>query len=68
MTVFIASILPGPNMLLALTHGMNYEAKRTLSSAMGNVTVILVRASISIARLGTISVASEAVFNINTSR
>jgi len=64
MTVFIASILPGPSMLLALTHGMNYGAKRTLSSAMGNVTVTLVQASISIAGLGTILVASEAVFNI----
>jgi len=51
-------------MLLALTHGMNYGAKRTLSSAMGNVTVTLVQASISIAGLGTILVASEAVFNI----
>ncbi len=50
-------------MLLALTHGMNYGAKRTLSSAMGNVTVTLVQASISIAGLGTILVASEAVFN-----
>ncbi|MEN8688497.1 MAG: LysE family translocator [Desulfobacterales bacterium] len=63
LTIFIASILPGPSMLLALTHGMNYGAKRTLSSAMGNVTVTLVQASISIAGLGTILVASEAVFN-----
>ena len=63
MTIFIASILPGPSMLLALTHGMNYGAKRTLSSAMGNVTVTLVQASISIAGLGTILVASETVFN-----
>jgi threonine/homoserine/homoserine lactone efflux protein len=64
MTVFIASILPGPSMLLALTHGMNYGARRTLASAMGNVTVTLVQASISIVGLGTILVASEAVFNV----
>jgi len=64
MTIFIASILPGPSMLLALTHGMNYGARRTLSSAMGNVTVTLVQASISVAGLGTILVASEAVFNV----
>lgn len=64
MTIFIASILPGPSMLLALTHGMNYGARRTLFSAMGNVTVTLVQASISIAGLGTILVASEAVFNV----
>ena len=64
MTVFIASILPGPSMLLALTHGMNYGARRTLASAMGNVTVTLAQASISIAGLGAILVASEVVFNI----
>jgi threonine/homoserine/homoserine lactone efflux protein len=64
MTVFIASILPGPSMLLALTHGMNYGARRTLASAMGNVTVTLAQASISIAGLGAILVASEVVFNV----
>jgi homoserine/homoserine lactone efflux protein len=64
MTVFIASILPGPSMLLALTHGMNYGAKRTIASAMGNVTVTLIQASISIAGLGTILIASETIFHI----
>lgn len=62
MTVFIASIIPGPTMLLALTHGMNYGAKRTMASALGNVAVTLVQASISIAGLGTILIASENVF------
>ena len=33
MTVFVASIIPGPSMLLALTHGMQYGAKRTIASA-----------------------------------
>lgn len=63
-TVFIASILPGPTMLLALTHGMNYGVRRTLVSAMGNVSVTLVQASISIAGLGTILIASETIFQI----
>ncbi len=62
MTVFIASIIPGPSMLLALTHGMQYGAKRTIASAMGNVTVSLIQASISIAGLGAILIASEAIF------
>ena len=64
MTVFIASILPGPSMLLALTHGMQYGARKTIASALGNVTVTLIQASISIAGLGTILVASESVFNL----
>lgn len=62
MTVFIASIIPGPSMLLALTHGMQYGAKKTVASALGNVTVTLLQASISIAGLGAILVASETVF------
>ena len=64
MTVFIASIIPGPSMLLALTHGMQYGAKRTIASAMGNVTVTLIQASVSIAGLGTILIASETTFQL----
>ena len=63
MTVFVASIIPGPSMLLALTHGMQYGAKKTIASALGNVTITLVQASISIAGLGTILVASETIFH-----
>lgn len=63
-TVFIASIIPGPSMLLALTHGMQFGAKRTLASAMGNLTVTLIQAFISIAGLGAILLASETAFQI----
>ena len=63
MTVFIASIIPGPSMLLALTHGMHYGARRTVASAMGNITVTLIQAAISIAGLGTVLMASETVFH-----
>ena len=62
MTVFVASIIPGPSMLLALTHGMQYGAKKTIASALGNVAVTLIQASISIAGLGAILVASEDIF------
>ena len=64
ITVFVASIVPGPSMLLALTHGMKYGAKRTIASALGNVSVTLLQAAISIAGLGTILLASEGLFNI----
>ena len=64
VTVFVASIIPGPSMLLALTHGMRYGAKRTLSSAMGNVTVTLIQALISLAGLGTILFTSEIIFQL----
>lgn len=64
MTVFIASVIPGPSMLLALTHGMQYGARKTISSALGNVTITLVQASISIAGLGTILIAYETIFHL----
>jgi homoserine/homoserine lactone efflux protein len=64
ITIFVASIIPGPSMLLALTHGMRYGAKRTIASALGNVSVTLLQAAISIAGLGAILLASESVFNI----
>ncbi len=62
VTVFVASIVPGPSMLLALSHGMKYGAKRTIASALGNVSITLLQASISIAGLGAILLASENIF------
>jgi homoserine/homoserine lactone efflux protein len=62
-TVFVASIIPGPSMLLALTHGMKYGARRTTVSALGNLSVTLLQAAISIAGLGAILLASEGLFN-----
>ncbi len=63
VTMFVASIVPGPSMLLALTHGMKYGAKRTIASALGNLFVSLIQAAISIAGLGAILLASESLFN-----
>ncbi len=61
-TLFLASIIPGPSMLLALNHGMLYGAKRTMVTASGNVTASLVQAGISIAGLGALLVASQTLF------
>lgn len=63
-TVFIASIIPGPSMILALTHGMQFGARKSIASAMGNVTVTVIQALISIAGLGTILIASEITFQV----
>lgn len=64
ITVFVASIIPGPSMLLALTHGMNYGAKKSIVSALGNLTVTLIQATVSIIGLGTVLIASETVFQV----
>lgn len=62
VTIFIATIIPGPSMLLALTHGMQYGVKRTTASALGNLAVTLLQASVSIAGLGAVLLASETLF------
>jgi threonine/homoserine/homoserine lactone efflux protein len=61
-TVFVASIVPGPSMLLALSHGTRFGARRTVASALGNTTASLIQAMIAMAGLGAILSASGAVF------
>ncbi len=64
LTVFLTSIIPGPSMLLALTHGALYGAKKTLISALGNVTATFLQALISAAGLTALLMASGAAFEI----
>ncbi len=64
ITALIASIIPGPAMLMALTHGMNHGAARTTASALGNVSVTIFQAGLSLTGLGTVLVASETVFQV----
>ncbi|MBL4831234.1 MAG: LysE family translocator [Aliivibrio sp.] len=64
LTVFVTSIIPGPSMLLALTHGMQYGAKKTIISALGNVTATFIQALISVVGLGALLVASETAFEV----
>jgi threonine/homoserine/homoserine lactone efflux protein len=64
VTVFVASIIPGPSMLLALTHGMKYGAKKTVASALGNLSITLIQAAVSIAGLGAILLTSQSLFNL----
>ena len=63
-TVFVASIIPGPSMLLALTHGVCYGARKALVSALGNVTVTFFQSLISIVGLGAVLAASETAFQV----
>jgi homoserine/homoserine lactone efflux protein len=63
-TVFIASITPGPSMLLALNHGVRYGRKRALMTACGNVAATFVQCVISFAGLGMILSQSAWIFTI----
>lgn len=62
LTVLAASIIPGPSMLLALMHGIKYGSRKTVATAMGNVTASVMQAVISIAGLGILLTASESIF------
>ncbi len=62
--VLVASIIPGPSMILALNHGIRYGYRKSISTAFGNVTASLIQAIISIIGLGSILRASENIFLI----
>lgn len=64
ITVFVVSIIPGPSMLLALTHGVCFGVRRTIASALGNVSVTFVQSLISVVGLGAVLIASETAFQV----
>ena len=62
--LFIATITPGPSMLLAINHGVNHGFFRTIYSCTGNILGNLLMALASIVGLGAVLTASGVVFNI----
>ncbi|WP_072682398.1 LysE family translocator [Arcobacter sp. LA11] len=64
LTVFIASIIPGPSMLLALTHGLKYGTKISIATAIGNTTASMIQASIAVTGLGIVLTTSTTLFMI----
>ncbi len=61
--VFLATIIPGPNMLLALNHGVNHGITKTIYSGLGNMTGNLLMGLISILGLGIVLIKSALLFN-----
>ncbi len=64
LTVFIASIIPGPSMLLALTHGLKYGTKTAIVTALGNTTASMIQATIAVTGLGIVLTTSTTLFMI----
>ena len=62
--LFIATVTPGPNSLLAINHGLNHGIRRTIFSGLGNLTGNLLLALISILGLGAILIASGIIFTV----
>ena len=62
--VFVASIIPGPSMLLALTHGIKYGYKKSISTALGNTTASIIQGTIAMSGLSIIFTTSGMLFEI----
>lgn len=62
-TVVVASITPGPSMLLALNHGICFGWRRALSTAWGNVCATALQCLVSFAGLGFILAQAAWVFS-----
>jgi homoserine/homoserine lactone efflux protein len=62
-TVLIASITPGPSMLLALNHGISFGWRRSLATAWGNVCATALQCLVSFAGLGFILAQAAWVFS-----
>lgn len=62
ITLYTVSIIPGPSMLLALSHGVKYGARATIATCAGNATASAIQATITIAGLGAIIAASASFF------
>lgn len=59
----LLSLTPGPNGLLALTHGGLFGARRTMATALGGVSGFAILIALSISGLGALLMASEQLFN-----
>jgi threonine/homoserine/homoserine lactone efflux protein len=62
-TVLVASITPGPSMLLALNHGVCFGWRRSLATAWGNVCATALQCLVSLAGLGFILAQAAWVFS-----
>lgn len=63
-TTFFVSATPGPNMLLAMTHGIHHGVKRTMATCAGLMTGLALIMLTSAAGLGALLATSEILFSI----
>lgn len=61
--VFMATIMPGPSMLLAMDHGLRFGSRRTVPTALGNVAATIVQAAVSLAGLKLVALGSAQVLS-----
>ncbi|MBO9419345.1 LysE family translocator [Labrenzia sp. R4_2] len=64
LTVFTASMVPGPSTLIAFTHGARYGWKQVLATALGNMSASVVQAILACAGLGIVLAKSAVLFMV----
>ena len=62
--VFVISGTPGPNMLLAMTHGIRYGCRQALPTMLGAVGGVLLILCISMSGLGALLKTSQELFTV----
>ncbi|AVR24971.1 LysE family translocator [Burkholderia thailandensis] len=62
-TVFVVSAIPGPNMLLVMTHGARHGLRRSTATMSGCMTALVAMLSVSAAGLGVFLEAWPAMFD-----
>ncbi|AXK38895.1 LysE family translocator [Crenobacter cavernae] len=62
VTVFFVSAAPGPNMLLAMTHGIRYGVRSTTPTMLGLLSALGIVMAGSVAGLGALLATSETLF------
>ncbi len=62
-TVFVVSAIPGPNMLLVMTHGAQHGMRRSSATMAGCLSALVLMLSVSAAGLGVFLEAWPMMFN-----
>ena len=62
-TVFVVCAIPGPNMLLVMTHGARHGLRRTGATMAGCLSALVLMLAVSAAGLGVFLEAWPALFN-----
>jgi threonine/homoserine/homoserine lactone efflux protein len=63
-TVFVVCAIPGPNMLLIMSHGAQYGLRRTSATMGGCLSALVLMLAVSAAGLGVFLQAWPAMFNV----
>lgn len=62
-TIFVVCAIPGPNMLLMMTHGARYGMRQTTATMAGCLLSLIMMLAVSVAGLGVLLQAWPTMFN-----